>query len=146
MLTEENLPFYKQTYLEQKKNIFTHKESRKMTSVNPLYRDVTKFTYTGAGASQSYTTLTPTSNDTKDTLYEQSPIPIVIKPEFQSYYNPNTSFQRRYDSVRIVSPAKFQVNLTASQPKEVAIVKGNEGYAAPTVIGDYATMRGYKLH
>jgi hypothetical protein len=117
-----------------------------MTSINPLYRDVTKFTYTGAGASQSYTTLASSSDDTKDTLYEQSPIPIVIRPEYQSYFNPNTTFQRRLDSVRIVSPAKFQVNLTATQPKEVALVKGVEGYASPTVIGDYATMRGYKLH
>lgn len=117
-----------------------------MTSTNPIYRDVTKFTYTGVGASQSYTTLASTSNDTKDTLYDQSPFPINIKSEYQTYYNPNSSFQRRLDSVRIVPPAKFQVNLTATQPKEVTIVKGFEGYAAPLTIGDYATIRGYKIH
>jgi hypothetical protein len=111
----------------------------------PLHKDFTRFTNTNAGVSRLYSTLHPQTDDNKDTLYTQSPIPIVIKPDYSQFYNPTPQFQLRTDSVRIVSPGKLQVNLTGQNPKDVTYMN-KEGYSAPSSNGDYSTVRGMKLH
>lgn len=113
-----------------------------------IYRDNVKFTYTGAGSSQSYTTLSAGSEDTKDTMYQNSPLKINIRDDYKQYFNTAPSFQKRYDSVRIIPPAKMAVSITAASQKESDSSNGKkENYnGKPMTIGDYSTMRGYKLH